>query len=151
MLWAPCVSSFLYGHAQEKACRQRQEQTDAPAEPGRPMEMRGGEAVDGVFHCQGRQGAEHHAGDGSRGVEAIVGRQKADALHDAAGTMIGGGGEEEREADGEAAEVEAHGETAVPLSGNAHELQHRHCASADRDVSGHVGGAEAEVGDGGGS
>ena len=81
----------------------------------------------------------------------VVGRQEADALHDAPGTMIGGGGEEEREAEGEAAEIEAYGKTAVPLSGNAHELQRGHCASADRDVFGHVGGAEAEVGDSGGT
>ena len=80
----------------------------------------------------------------------VVGRQEADAPHDAAGTMIGGGGEEEREADGEAAEVEAHGKTAVPTSGNAHELKRGHRASADGDVFGHVGGTEAEVGNSGG-
>ena len=143
-------SSFLYGHAQEKACRQRQEQTDAPAEPGCPMEMRGGEAVDDAFQRQGRQGAERHAGDGGGGVEMVVGRQEADALHDAAGAMIGGGGEEEREAEGEAAEVEAYGKTAVPASGNAHELERGHRASADGDVFGYIGGAEAEVGNSGG-
>ena len=144
-------SSFLNGHAQEKACRQRQEQTDAQAEPGCPMEMRGGEAVDDAFQRQGRQGAERHAGDGGGGVEIVVGRQEADALHDAAGTMIGGGGEEEREAEGEAAEIEAYGKTAVPASGNAHELERGHRASADGDVFGYIGGAEAEVGDGGGT
>lgn len=81
------------------------------------MEMRGRDTVDSIFHYQGRQGAERHAGDGGGGVEMVVGRQEADALHDAAGTMIGGGGEEEREAEGEAAEVEAYGKTAVPAAG----------------------------------
>ena len=114
------------------------------------MEMRGGEAVDDTFQRQGRQGAERHARDGGGGVEMVVGRQEADALHDAAGTMIGGGGEEEGEAEGEATEVEAHGKTAVPASGNAHELERGHRASADGDVFGHVGGAEAEVGNSGG-